>query len=247
VWSHLTVERGRVDASVSTRVLGGRVRRVADASGFQWHPSVDGRLIAWEDTRDGDTDIWARRVGRKPRKVVDLRGEQLAPQVSRDWIAWWDVGSGFAPRIGMKNFATGRRITLRPPTRSTFMGPPTMGPRHVFWYQDPDGDERVALMKARIGSTNRTALIRESSRRAPRELDFNFAAQIAANRDFVAYTDERTPGGRNLLLLPVGGGTAVPVTFNRGDQAYPGLASGRRVVFLDASQGRTDLVARTVP
>jgi Zn-dependent metalloprotease len=246
VWSHLTVERGRVDASVSTRVLGGRVRRLVDARGFQWHPSVDGRLVAWEDTRDGDTDIWARRVGRKPRKLIDLRGEQLAPQVSGDWIAWWDVGSGFAPRIGMKNFATGRRITLRPPTRFTFMGPPTMGTRHVFWYQDPDGDPPVALMKARIGRANRTALIRESSPRAPRWQGVSLAL-IAANRSFVAYTDERRLGGRDLRLLPVGGGTSVPVTTNRGDQAYPGLSFGRRVVFLDASQGRTDLVARTVP
>jgi Zn-dependent metalloprotease len=248
VWSHLTVERGRVDASVSMRVLGGRARQLADARGFQWHPSVDGRLVAWEDTRDGDTDIWARRVGRRPRKVIDLRGEQLLPQVSGDWIAWWDVGSGFSgiPRIGMKNFATGRRITLRPPTRFTFMGPPTLGPRHAFWYQDPDADLPVALMKARIGRTNRTALIRESSPRAPRWRGLSLAL-IAANKDFVAYTDERTLGGRDLRLLPVGGGGSVPVTSNRGDQAYPGLSLGRRVVFLDASQGRTDLVARTVP
>ena len=248
VWSHLTVERGRVDASVSTRVLGGRARQLADARGFQWHPSVDGRLVAWEDTRDGDTDIWARRVGRRPRKVIDLRGEQLLPQVSGDWIAWWDVGSGFSgiPRIGMKNFATGRRITLRPPTRFTFMGPPTLGPRHAFWYQDPDADLPVALMKARIGSTKSTALIRESSQRAPRWRGLSLAL-IAANKDFVAYTDERTLGGRDLRLLPVGGGVSVPVTSNRGDQAYPGLSLGRRVVFLDGSQGRTDLVARTVP
>jgi Zn-dependent metalloprotease len=246
VWSHLTVERGRVDASVSTRVLGGRVSQLADARGFQWHPSVDGRLVAWEDTRDGDTDIWARRIGRRPRKVIDLRGEQLLPQVSGDWIAWWDVGSGFSQRIGMKNFATGRRITLRPPTRFTFMGPPTVGPRHVFWYQDPDADLPVALMKARIGRSKRTALIREGSTRAPRWQGVSLAL-IAANSNYVAYTDERRAGGRNLRLLPIGGGTSVPVTSNRGDQAYPGLSFGRRVVFLDASQGRTDLVARTVP
>jgi Zn-dependent metalloprotease len=262
VWSHITVERGRLDASVSTRVLGGRVRRIADARGLQWHPSVDGRLIAWEDTRDGDTDIWARRVGRRPRKVIDLRGEQLAPQVSGNWIAWWDVGTGLSgnPRIGMKNFATGRRITIRPPTRFTFMGPPTMGPTHVFWYQDrvPDEDSRVALMKARIGARRATALIGERSRRAPRWLGVSFAL-IAANRNFVAYTDERAyeaviargelePGdGRDLRLLSVAGGTPVPVTTNRGDQAYPGLGFGRRVVFLDSSQGQTDLVARTVP
>jgi Zn-dependent metalloprotease len=246
VWSHLTLERRRVDASVSTRVLGGRARRLVDARGFQWHPSVDGRLVAWEDTRDGDTDIWARRVGRRPRKVVDLRGEQLLPQVSGDWIAWWDVGSGFSPRIAMKNFATGRRITLRPPTRATFMGPPTLGARHVFWYQDPDGDPPVALMKMRIGRPNRTALIREGSRRAPRWQGLSLAL-IAANRGYVAYTDERRLGGRDLRLIPVGGGRPVRVTSNRGDQAYPGLSFGRRVVFLDASQGRTDLVARTVP
>jgi Zn-dependent metalloprotease len=245
VWSHITRERRRLDASVSTRVLGGRVRRVADARGFQWHPSVDGRLIAWEDTRDGDTDIWARRIGRRPRKVIDLRGEQLLPQVSGDWIAWWDVGTGGSTRIGMKNFVTGRRVTLRPRTRAMFMGPPTLGGRNVFWYQDPDGDAPVALMKARIGATRRTALIGERSQRAPRWLGGSLAL-IAANKNFVAYTDERAPGGRNLRLLPVDGGRAVPVTSNRGDQAYPGLGFGRRVVFLDASQGRTDLVARTV-
>ena len=126
------------------------------------------------------------------------------------------------------------------------MGPPTLGPRHAFWYQDPDADLPVALMKARIGSTKSTALIRESSQRAPRWRGLSLAL-IAANKDFVAYTDERTLGGRDLRLLPVGGGVSVPVTSNRGDQAYPGLSLGRRVVFLDGSQGRTDLVARTVP
>jgi beta propeller repeat protein len=246
VWSHITRERGRLDASVSTRVLGGRARRLADARGFQWHPSVDGRLVAWEDTRDGDTDIWARRVGRKPRKVIDLRGEQLLPQVSGDWIAWWDVGRGFTSRIGMKNFVTGRRITLRPPTRATFMGPPTLGPRHVLWYQDPNATPPVALMRARIGRTNRTALIREGSSRAPRWQGSSFAL-LAANNNYVVYTDERRLGGRDLRLIPVGGGRSVRVTLNRGDQAYPGLSVGRRVVFLDASQGRTDLVARFVP
>jgi hypothetical protein len=157
----------------------------------------------------------------------------------------------------MKNFATGRRITLRPPTARTFMGPPTMGPTHVFWYEDRRRGLRVAVMKARIGAKRRTALVQERSPAAPRWLGVSFAL-MAANRNFVAYTDESAyeaviaggelepRAGRDLRLLPVGGGTPVPVTTNSGDQAYPGLGFGRRVVFLDASQGRTDLVARTV-
>ena len=133
-----------------------------------------------------------------------------------------------------------------------------MGPRHVFWYQDRrTRDLRVALMKARIGTRRRSALIEERSPAAPRWLGVSFSL-IAANKNFVAYTDESAyeavivggelepRAGRDLWLLPVGGGTPVPVTSNSGDQAYPGLGFGRRVVFLDSSQGRTDLVARTV-
>ena len=260
VWSHITFERGRLDASVSSRRLGSRVTKLADARGFQWHPSVDRRLVAWEDTRDGDTDIWARLPRRRARKVIDQRGEQLAPQVSGNWIAWWDVVIGLSstPRIGMKNFVTGRRITLRPPTQLTFMGPPTLGPEFVFWYQDPDSDPPVALMRARIGTTRRTTLIGERSSAAPGWLGVSFSL-MAANDDFVVYTDETayqtvvTGGelesgeGRDLWLLPVAGGFRRPVTSNGGDQAYPGLGFGRRVVFLDASPGRTDLVVRTVP
>jgi hypothetical protein len=40
------------------------------------------------------------------------------------------------------------------------------------------------------------------------------------------------------------GGRARRVTGNRGDQAYPAMATGRRVVWLDSSQGHTDLVTR---
>ncbi|MFN2588330.1 MAG: M4 family metallopeptidase [Actinomycetota bacterium] len=265
VWAHGVQTFSGLDFDVHARTLGGRVRSVAEAPGLQLYPSVEGKLVAWEDSRGGSTDIWIRRGGGRPRPLVTARGEQWQPQVWGNWVVWWDVGSGSlaAPAsIGMRNVRTGRRATIAPRSRGAFVGPPGVGPGFVVWYEDRDGDGEGAIYKARLGSSRRKVLVRAGARGAPTWEFGSYALNPpipSANRRWVAYNDElgyvrffaqQDPGfpasevGRDIWIVRSSGGRARRVTTNRGDQAYPALSTGRRVVWLDSSQGHTDLVTR---
>ncbi|HEV2756901.1 MAG TPA: M4 family metallopeptidase [Actinomycetota bacterium] len=264
VWAHGVQGFFGLDFDIHSRRLGGRVRAIAEAPGIQLYPSIDGKLVAWEDSRRGSTDVWIKRGQRKPRALVRARGEQWQPQVSGDWVVWWDVGDGTLASpasIGMRNVRTGRSLRISPRSRDAFIGPPGVGPGFVVWYEDPDGDGDGRIVKARLGSKRRKVLVGENDPGAP---TWEFGAYAlsppipSANRRWVTYNDElgyvrffeqdpdfpASDVGRDIWIVRSSGGRARRVTTNRGDQAYSAMATGRRVVWLDSSQGHTDLVTR---
>ena len=262
VWAHIFVTSGgNIDVNVRGRVLGGKKKTYAGGRGFQWFPSISGNLLAWEDTRAGHTDIWARRIGRKPKKIAGARREQWVPQVSGDWIAWWDLSRSL-PRIGLKNFRTGKSVVIKPNRR--FMGPPGMGPNHVYWYEDSNGDGFGAIRRARLGTAKRQTVVPEKRGRKNLSPFWSGLAPsmpvVYANKNFATYSDdfgyfkEGTTGwpsskvGRDVFRVRLARLPRKPalVTNNRGDQAYPVILGGRSkvVLWLDSSFGRTDLMRR---
>ncbi len=265
VWAHGVETFGGLEFDVHARTLGGRVRTIAGGPGLQLYPAIDGKTIVWEDARGRSTDIWVKRGSARPRVLHRARGEQWQPQVAGSWVVWWDVGNGSLATpasIGMKNVRTGRFVEIRPPSRRSFVGPPAVGPGFVTWYEDGDGDGVGTIVKARLGRTKRTVLVRESAAGAP---TWEFGAYAlnppipSANRDYVAYNDElgyvryfaqqdpdfpASEVGRDVWIVDADGGRARRITTNRGDQAYPLMARGRRVLWLDSSGGHTDLVTR---
>lgn len=265
VWAHGFEAFGGIDFDVHARTLGGRVRTIADARGLQLYPSIDGRTIAWEDSQGRSTDIWFKRGKRRARVLHRAAGEQWQPQVSGNWVVWWDVGNGGLAEpasIGMKNVRTGRRLTIRPRSSRAFVGPPAVGPGFVTWYEDRDGDGVGAIMRARLGRTKRKVVVGDRAAGAP---TWEFGAYAlsppipSANREWLAYNDElgyvryfaqqdpdfpASEVGRDVWIVRAAGGRPRRITSNRGDQAYPLMARGRRVLWLDSSQGHTDLVTR---
>ena len=256
VWSRLTQSFFGLGSNVVGRKLGGGLKTLATGPAQQWFPAIDGSLLAWEDTRAGDTNIWARRLGRTPKRLTRGGGEQWRPVVSGNWVAWWDLGSGFgAEQIGLMNFKTGRRMQIKASTFRARLGPPALGPNHVVWYQDGDGDGRGAIMKMRLGSKTKSTLVPAGGPSSPRWKGVAGLPLVDANGTYAVYTDERgylsnvpaSQVGRDVLMVPLAGGTPVEVTQNRGDQAWPQLGTGRRAMWLDAAMARTDLVTRIVP
>lgn len=261
VWGHGRVTSGGgVDFDVHTRVLGGKVTNVQGGSGFQWFPSVGGRLVAWEDTRSGDTNVWARKVGRgKSRKMTGAAGEQWLPQVSGDWIAWWDVGDfSSQPVIRLRNFATGKRVTITGSNPDAFVGPPGVGPDHVYWFEDTnlDGDGRIR--RAKLNGKRKKTVVAEGQGYSPVWIGDTNLLIPSANSKWVTYNDELfylvDPSladpeqiGRDVWIARASGGPAKLVTANRGDQAYPAMAGGRRVVWFDTAKAQTDLVTQKSP
>jgi hypothetical protein len=84
---------------------------------------------------------------------------------------------------------------------------------------------------------------------------------VSGNDRFVAYSDEfgypariGDPGGfpasetgPDVWIVSSGGDGPERITCNRGEQAYPAIGFGRRVVWMDSALGRTDLVTRKGP
>ena len=255
VWAWVTQGFFGLDSNVVGRKLGGDIKTLAKGPAQQWFPAIDGSVLAWEDTRAGDTNIWVRRLGKTPKRLTTGGGEQWMPDVSGNWVAWWHIGSGSrAEQIGLKNIKTGRSVQIKSANPSARLGPPALGPDHIVWYQDNDGDGRGAIMKMRLGSNARKTIVAVGPN-SPRWEGFAGLPLVDANGTYAVYTDERgylnsgpaSEVGRDVWIVPLAGGTPVKVTDNRGDQAWPQLGTGRRALWLDSARARTDLVTRIVP
>ena len=259
VWAHGTVTgNGNIDFDVQSRKLGKGIRTVRDTPGIEWWPSIDDSLVAWEFFGSAGTDIYARRLGKLPKRITSTRGDEIFPQVAGTKIAWWDLGTYTrAPRIALKDFKTGDKTTISASNPNAYLGPPALNDDFVFWFQDGNNDGVGSIMRAKHNGNKKKALIKDNSEMAPvYEGHTPSAPRLSANNKFVVYTDEygyeragnpnfeRSLVGRDVWIVPVTGGTPHRVTCNRGDQAYPAIGNGQRTVWLDGSQGRTDLMTR---
>ena len=255
VWTQTQSLRGNnFDVDVRSKVIGGGSKTLAGGRGIQWFPAIDGKLLVWENfTNRTGTNIKARTVGGRTFTVSARRTEEYLPQVEGKWVVWWDQGNGSAaPTIRAKNIRTGARMTVKGAPGVRFVGPPTIGGGHIVWYQDDDLDGVGAILAVPLGGSQIKELAGPDDAAAPTwDPASFFYAMPAVNDGNVVYAGDQRSGatefGRDLFIVPLSGGTPVPVTENRGDQAHPALASGRQVLWLDASLGRADLMTRVVP
>ena len=262
VWARgIDVGGGNVTFDVVNRRLGGGMRTIASTSDLEWFPSIDGNLVAWE--RFGSqTDIWARRIGKLPKRISSSKGDELYPQVAGRKVAWWDLGNGNrSPRIGIKDFRTGDKTTIKHANPNAFLGPPALNDTHVFWFQDANNDGTGAIMRAGLNGRKKKALVKESSVEVAPFYDGITLEppRISVNDKFLVYVEEYGYGrasdpdfarenvGRDVWHMPVTGGIPRVVTCNRGDQGYSTIGNGQRAVWLDGSLGRTDLMTRAKP
>jgi Zn-dependent metalloprotease len=254
VWTRgIDVGGGDLDFDVVNRKLGGGMRTIASTSDLEWFPSIDGNLVAWERL-GSQTDIWARRIGKLPKRMTNSKAHELYPQVSGRLIAWWDDR---ADRIGIKDFKTGARTTIKHSNPNAYLGPPALNDTHVFWFQDANNDGVGAIMRAKHNGRRKKALVKESSEIAPVYDGIALEPpRISANNSYLVYVDEygfTVPDydpehvGRDVWHLPVTGGSPQLVTCNRGDQGYASMGNGQRAVWLDGSLGRTDLMTSPRP
>lgn len=255
VWTRSsTPSADRFDIDVRSKVIGGTSKTLAGGKGLQWFPAIDGDLVVWEDyTNRGGTDIKARTISGPTFTVSSRSTEEYLPQVAGDWVAWWDQGNGStAPTIRARNVRTGDTMHIGAESGTRFVGPPSLSADHIVWYQDDDLDGTGAIVTVPLGGDGVTTLVAPTDPNPPIwDPSSLFLPIPAVNAAHVVYAGAQRSGatvfGRDVFIVPLAGGISVPVTENRGDQAYPALASGRRVLWLDASMGRADLMTRAVP
>jgi bacillolysin len=245
---------GNVNFDVVKRKLGGGMRTIRATSDLEWFPSIDGNLVAWESWNGTQTDIWARRIGKLPKRITNSAGDEFYPQVAGTKIAW---RNGPANRIGIRDFKTGSRTTIKHSNPNAYLGPPALNATHVFWFQDANNDGTGAIMRAKHNGKGKKALVKESSEIAPVYKGITLEPpRISANDSYLVYVDEygfTDPDydlehvGRDVWHLPVTGGNPLLFTCNRGDQGYASIGNRQRAVWLDGSLGRTNLMTKARP
>ncbi|HWL66026.1 MAG TPA: hypothetical protein VNP73_08640, partial [Actinomycetota bacterium] len=232
----------------------------ATSDALLMNPAIDGSLVAWESI-GGNANVKARYLGRRVQSLGGGPGDQIMPAVSGNWVAWWDLRR--IPKIVARNMKTGARRVVTPSDDFTLMGPPGLGGRFVYWWQDSDFDGIGSIVRMDLKSKKRRTVVPQSSDFAPVwGLSITFPPVPSANDRFLVYTSEiayliefafdpdlipNDQVGRDVFIVPISGGQVRPVTDNRADQAHPVIADGRRVLWLDSSQATTDLMTREVP
>jgi len=94
----------------------GEVIPISEGPGRQERPSISGRYIVWEDTRNGvenpDIYLYDLETG-KERPVCTDRSYQRYPVVSGDYVIWIDLRNGFdASQIRLYHIPTGTEIEI---------------------------------------------------------------------------------------------------------------------------------------
>ncbi|MGV9271421.1 M4 family metallopeptidase [Kitasatospora sp. NPDC003701] len=218
--------------------------------------------------RDGESNsgtVLLSRDGAPPVELPLPEGHTISPFANESltlkdgllgWIETWTDGAATVQAPTVYSIATGRvgaQYTVSTPTGTNppVLTSPTLAGGRLLWLQsaaDPTSGGDTIRSGALDGS-GVSDLLPGSSPYTPAGLEFTATDQAVTFQ----HRGAKPSGGWSnaalpkLYQLPVTGGTPVRVSCNRGTQFHPAADQGARVVWLDATAGRNDLVARNQP
>ncbi|WP_338399827.1 M4 family metallopeptidase [Streptomyces caatingaensis] len=246
--------RGRAIDVLARPLAGGPVRTLytwARTEGSLGSLGVDGRTV-----------VFSTRAYKTPGRVVYVRMGEADPVVVRPaapgrWastespsagngrIAYVDCSGGRCD-LKLVDPASGRTSTVT----GTDGGSPgtALTSRYVYWLGRPDwGSGLAAVRRADLDGTGVVDISPATGK------DALAAGHLTASEDAVTVGAAAAPGatghealGKVWQFAP-DGSRRDRVSCNRGEQLLPAAAGGRRVVWLDATTGSTDLVTRARP
>ncbi|MFJ9948307.1 M4 family metallopeptidase [Kitasatospora sp. NPDC091207] len=247
---------GRFGTEVLTRPLDGGPARGLFASRTEQLSEVriSGGDIAFlaEDQETGRTRILVSRGGAAPVELPLPEGHHPSGLTLRDgllgWSERWTVDKRQLSAATVHSLTTGR-ATARYESSGT-IGSTLLAGGRLLWVETPAGP--AARSAIRSGATDGSAAVDVLPADSP---DAPATATLTASErtiTFQASGSEPAGGWTNAALpklwqLPITGGTPVRVSCNRGGQYEPAADRDSRVLWLDATIGRTDLVVRERP
>ncbi len=214
------------------RLDGRRPSTFPSEPGGQIRPSVSGRYVVWEDTRDGNSDIYGFDLA-KPQAgnfpVAVGPEDQTRPSVSGRDVVWEDNRNGNRDVYSF-NLTTRRRTPGHDGPRRPAL--PGRRPRHGRL----GGARRHRLGRRRQGPHHRRAETTVAPRRP------HWQDSPAVGGDMVLWREERNPGElRRVRLRPrPRRGTSVPSAKAPADQFAPSI-NGRVAAWADDSGGNADI------
>ncbi|WP_406194973.1 M4 family metallopeptidase [Kitasatospora sp. NBC_01560] len=245
---------------VLTRPLaGGPVRSVYRTSSEQiGEAHVTGQDVVFRATAfaTGRTTIRLSHDGAPPVEIPLPEGHSATGvTVSDGMVGWseeWQAGGERAGAATAYSIAAGK-VTARYPAGAvgaTVESVVLAGGR-LIWVEQPRDATRAASIRAGApDGSGATDLVPAGSPYAPH----GSTAVTASDRAVTYEVNGLRHGGEvsnanlpKLWQLPITGGTPQRLSCNRGGQSQAAADRGTRVIWLDASAGRTDLVMRDRP
>lgn len=218
---------------------------------------ISGGDVAFDgyDRKARRTSAYLSRDGGEPTALQLAEGHLLMGEVSlREgklaWIEYWSEESGDQLAVQVQDLASGRITARYPYPAAAEVVPENVqlaGGRALWIERTYDPKARLALRIGAFDGSGSASLLPASDPRAPRSATFTASDQAVTFEASAETTQVTNASLGKLWQLPLTGGTPERVSCNRGAQFSAVADSGRRVVWLDVTTGRTDLVTRDRP
>ncbi|GHE29928.1 hypothetical protein GCM10017673_35890 [Streptosporangium violaceochromogenes] len=218
--------------------------------------AVEGDTVSYAvlDMEAGDSDLWVRKGDAAPVNLTPEPGVSGGAQTMRDgriaYIKSYSGGSQERTLIATRDLASGRETELPAPQDPSgvpgLVFNPVLTGSHLVWLQDAQQDGRQGIMRAKADGGS-PAVLSPDDDAAHSLIDMD-ATDAAVTYGFfpevMAPVNDSLP---KIAQLPATGGTPAPVTCNRGEHGAFAAAGDTRVVWVDGTAGRADLVTRAEP
>ncbi|MFD7829271.1 M4 family metallopeptidase [Kitasatospora sp. NPDC059803] len=225
---------------------------------------VSGGDIAFTvtDNDTGRTRVRLSHDGAPPVELPLPEGHNLTSFTSlafKDgllgWIESWTADGAGVQAPTVFSTATGKVAAQYPVstpngTDPPYLASPLLAGDRLLWLAAPaDRTRPTALRSGALDGSGVRDLLSADSPYTPADMELTATDQAVT---FLHRGAQPSSGWSNAALpklyqLPVGGGTPVRVSCNRGSQFHAAADQGTRAVWLDATAGRNDLVVRDRP
>jgi len=207
-------------------IASGTTTNLTNAAGsVSTNPAIGGALVAWEDQRDGNKEIYARDLATgEERRVSNSPDQDVRAAVNGGIIVWQRCAIGLCD-IYSYDWATGttRQITNTPPSDERR---PDINNGRVVYDALRDGERDICLFDLASGIEKCLSLPGEQT-------------NPSISGDFVSF-DDLSAVNYNVRLWHIPTNTVYEVTSDPAGQ-YLNDIDGRRIVYTNDALGQLDI------
>jgi Zn-dependent metalloprotease len=253
IWTATWLRANSTTTRVQTRSLsGGPVRTLATyRNGLIFGTGISGHVATWSGFTGHSEAVWVKRPGGRIVKLQHSRHRQpTQPTVRGNQVVYVDTDARFKPRTTAKLMSYDAGSGVQKVLAAVKgighsdgeLWSPQITPSYVVFLADARIGGKEGLLRVDRNGHHLRTLIPERSKLA------TSGYGIAASDRAVTYqTFSFGTGLVHLLQLTTRGGGPVRVSCARGSQPVAVAGRQRRVLWVDLSAGRADLVTRANP
>ncbi|WP_366144135.1 PKD domain-containing protein [Methanoregula sp.] len=214
----------------------GEEKRITNPGSYADHPSISGTLVAFDNSRSGNTDIYLVDLESGSRwRITENDALQEFPSISGNRIVWQDKRQG-SYDIYLNGTSPGLETILTPDTATTNQNFPIISGEKVVW-QDERNSNSIYMINMSSGSSY---LI------SPDGVTFDFTGfpEITFDNGIVAWRDPfKKIVTNDTRQLPM---SQSEVSLDSTTQKYPSI-SGNKIIWIDDRESLDDIYFNEIP